>query len=273
MENVLTSRFERNVVSLPAEKPLHAHAVSETVRRERLSIIVPTLNEEKLLRETLRQFPKEFRSAHNIELIVSDGGSTDATLTIAEELADVVVRHNGTHRQTIAEGRNHGARVATGDVLVFLNADTVFAEPHSAIEKISSILATCPDVVALAFPVAIAPGERTVSDAAFHTFFNFYVRLLNGCGINFARGECNILRAGTFRSLGGYDERLAAGEDFELYTRIRGNVFFLRDVLVYESPRRYRKFGYMRILAQWFANAVSGLLRHRSYSKEWETVR
>ena len=71
-------------------------------------------------------FSREWRSAVDAELIVSDGGSTDRTLAIAEQHADIVVRHDDSQRrQTIAEGRNQGAKAASGSVLVFINGDTV----------------------------------------------------------------------------------------------------------------------------------------------------
>ena len=64
------------------------------------------------------------------------------------------------------------------------------------------------------------------------------------------RGECHIVKRELFERAGGYDESLGAGEDFELYTRrLRkyGKIVICKDLTVYESPRRYRKFGYIRV--------------------------
>ena len=58
-----------------------------------ISIIIPALNEEKLLKDTLTQFSPELKSKFKIEIIISDGGSTDATLTIARDYADIIVEN------------------------------------------------------------------------------------------------------------------------------------------------------------------------------------
>ena len=68
----------------------------------RISIVVPALNEEKLIERTLRCFPSETRERLGIEVIVSDGGSSDRTIEIARELVDHVVVHDEPRRQTIA---------------------------------------------------------------------------------------------------------------------------------------------------------------------------
>lgn len=69
----------------------------------KISIIIPTYEEEKAIEQTLRQF-----EAHKdiCEVIVSDGGSKDRTVQRAELLADKVVTHTDTSRQNIAQGRN-----------------------------------------------------------------------------------------------------------------------------------------------------------------------
>ena len=94
-----------------------------------ISIIIPVLQEEKLLFRTMSIFTPERKRRFGLEIIVSDGGSTDATISIAKEFADKVICHTEQRRQTIAEGRNKGAEHAQGDIFVFLNADTFPADP------------------------------------------------------------------------------------------------------------------------------------------------
>ena len=85
----------------------------ETPRR--ISVIIPILNEAKILEKTLSQLRPEL-GPH--ELIVVDGGSTDASVRIAEEYGKVVRSERGRAKQL-----NTGAAVATGDILIFLHAD------------------------------------------------------------------------------------------------------------------------------------------------------
>jgi rSAM/selenodomain-associated transferase 2 len=79
-----------------------------------VSVIIPTLNEEGCLGETLRRLSEQ----KPYELIVVDGGSTDATCQIAASSGRVLHGPRGRAAQM-----NHGAAHATGDVLLFLHAD------------------------------------------------------------------------------------------------------------------------------------------------------
>lgn len=244
----------------------------------RISIVIPALNEELLLERTLACFSRDLREQYRLEVIVSDGGSTDSTLTIAERHADVVVRHTDSSRQTIAAGRNRGAEVARGDVIVFINGDTYPADTRSFLEVITAFAERTGRYArasALACAVHFPPQERKPLDGVFHWIYNHYVALLNAMRIGAGRGECQVVRADVFRAVKGYRDTLAAGEDFDLLARIsrRARVRFAAELLVFESPRRFRKFGYFRILFWWTVNALFVMFAGRSSSDEWEPVR
>ena len=83
----------------------------------RLSIIIPTLNEEKLIERTLIALKGCVPDA---ELIVVDGGSNDATVVRASKHARVLTAKRGRGRQL-----NAGVQAAQGDILLFLHADTI----------------------------------------------------------------------------------------------------------------------------------------------------
>ncbi|MEY3386478.1 MAG: hypothetical protein RIR53_1289 [Bacteroidota bacterium] len=243
-----------------------------------ISVIVPTLQEEKLLDSTLRTFTRQWRSDHNAELIVSDGGSTDRTIEIANAHADVVVLHTESRRQTIAEGRNQGALQARGEVLVFINGDTIPADLTlftSTLEDFAHRRGPYARASALACPVRFVPSDERLADRLFHGYYNTYVRLLSMFRIGAGRGECQVVRKKMFVTVGGYKNHLVAGEDFDLLARVgmKGRVLFARELLVFESPRRFRKFGYFRVIWSWTINGLSVLLRGRSTSDEWEPVR
>ena len=240
----------------------------------RISVVIPTLLEGKYLDRTLRQFSDKLRKQFNLEIIVSDGGSSDNTLEIAGNYTDCVLRHQGKGRQTISKGRNVGAAKASGEFLVFLNGDTVIAQPEQFFGRIITVLADR-KVVAATCDVTIYPEEETFADKAFHGFFNIYFRLLNVIGIGMGRGECQIVRRNPFFEVGGYDENLVAGEDFDLFVKLRrhGKIVFLSGLKVWESPRRFRRYGYRKITLLWFLNALSVFFRGKSAAKEWEPIR
>ncbi len=240
----------------------------------RISIIIPTLNEEKLLGRMLDQFSPELCARHALEVIVSDGGSTDATLEIARRRAVRLVENTSGDRQTISLGRNLGAAAANGATLVFLNADTLLNDRDRFFARIGETLAS-PGLVALTCSVHVFPWERRRSDRLFHGFFNWLFSMMNRVGMAMGRGECHVIRASAFRAVGGYSTSIAAGEDYDMFRRLAalGRVRFLKDLLVFESPRRYRQYGYGKVMASWFVNFLWVSLLHRSVAQEWEAVR
>ncbi|MCC7437935.1 MAG: glycosyltransferase [Armatimonadetes bacterium] len=261
----------------PAWEP--TRGANPAVGNPLISIIVPALNEEKLLERTLRCFPPQLRERYGMELIVSDGGSSDATPLIAEQYADAVARHTEPRRQTIAEGRNRGAERARGVLLVFINADTVPKDAQKFLAALQQIAQEdSPNgsrVVAYACPVEIAPEERQLSDRLFHGFFNRYVRFLNAIGVGMGRGECQVIHRAPFLKAGGYDNGMVAGEDFDLYKRLTrlGTIGHRAELMVHESPRRFRRYGYLRVLWEWTLNALSVIFSGKAVSKEWEQIR
>ena len=99
--------------------------------------------------------------------------------------------------------------------------------------------------------------------------------MLNIIGVGMGRGECQIIRSEVFRKLNGYNEKFAAGEDFDLFRRIRrlGKIYFSRKNIVFESPRRYREIGHFGTMLRWLVNSVSTVILKKSISKEWKQVR
>lgn len=239
-----------------------------------ISVIIPTLNEEKLISQTLSQFTPELKNKYNIEVIVSDGGSIDSTVKKAEAAADRVLKANPDSPQNIPIGRNLGAKNASGKYLYFINADTLFKDTKEFLSRTASALGI-PSVAALTMRFNVFPAEEKFSDKLFHRFYNSYVFLLNSIGMGMGRGECQIVKKEFFDKVNGYNENLAAGEDFDLYKRLKklGKIKYLNDLIVYESPRRYRKFGYVRVFWDWTKNSISVFFRHKSVSDKWEPVR
>ncbi|TAE23103.1 MAG: glycosyltransferase [Candidatus Kapaibacterium sp.] len=259
------------------DSPFHlANTPSEDIR---ISFVIPVLNEERLVMRLVELFTPERRKKYRFEVIASDGASNDASLSLLREaqkrgLVDTILEHTETRRQTIAEGRNKGAEAARGRVLVFINADTV---PHNMDTLCEAVTAweQAKTGIAAATPVYIAPEEQIWSDRIFHACMNVYVRALNVLGIGMGRGECQIVRRAAFEELGGYKSNIVAGEDFDLYTRLRrnGSISWLREAIIYESPRRFRKYGYLAIIWRWFSNSIAVLVLKKSVAREWELIR
>lgn len=97
-----------------------------------LSIIIPTLNEEKALPATLKAL---FTQITDEEIIVVDGGSADQTQVICKSHNNIKFAQSGRGR---ARQLNEGAKQSKGNILLFLHADTIL--PNNALKTIKNII-------------------------------------------------------------------------------------------------------------------------------------
>jgi len=239
------------------------------------SIIIPTLNEEKLLANLLEQFKNNsILSKYDAEIIISDGGSTDNTLQIAKKFTNNILLKNTDEKQNIAGGRNVGAKIANGKFLIFLCADVIFEDIIKFFDFLEKKFVDS-SYLGMTCNVKIFPEEERTSDKIFHLFLNNYFYSLNILGLGMGRGECQVISKEIFEQFNGYNEELAAGEDFDLFRRLRkkGKILHARNILVYESPRRYRKYGYLSVFKDWFINSFYVVIKNKSVSTEWEQIR
>ncbi len=239
-----------------------------------LSIILPTLNEERVLRATLERL--RALTAFPYEVVVSDGNSRDATLKIAHELADQVVVHEGTARQTIANARNLGARIAKGDFLLFLDADIELPDINLLLGEALAAFAADPDLVAATVPISVLKEAETLRDRLLFGTVNAIHQLNNNfLGSGSASGEFQLIRRSAFERVGGYNDGLVAYEDWDLFDRLGriGKTRFLARHHAFHTGRRAHAVGHLRLLLTWIGNALWFKLFGRALSKEWHPVR
>ena len=222
----------------------------------------------------LKQFAPELVQRYKLEIVVSDGGSTDRSLEIAHQHAHRVVENEARIKQTISLGRNEGAKHATGSIFVFLNADTLIKDTDYFFRRINEEI-HADGLAAITCSVEVYPDEQRPIDRYYHGFYNWFFYMMNQVGMGMGRGECHIMKREVFENVKGYAAGIAAGEDYDMFRRLEkiGRIKFLKDVVVYESPRRYRKYGYAYVTASWFMNFLAVQLIRRSILDEWKPVR
>lgn len=240
----------------------------------KLSIIIPTLNEEKVIAKTINAI-KALRSI-SYEVIVSDGASTDRTVEFAKPLADRVVVHDGKTRQNIGQGRNAGAAVAQGEYLVFMDADVSVPKIDNFFAQAIERFEADPGLSGLTVFLKVLPEHITLSDRLFFGLVNRLYQFFNNVmHKGMASGEFQMVRAESFRRIGGFNEKLVVGEDNELFGRLSkiGHTWVETGLFVMHTSRRAHKVGWPKLLMLWALNFIYFTLIKRSFSKEWKAIR
>ena len=240
-----------------------------------ISIIIPTLNEEATIKKTLSTL-RESLAGFPCELIISDGTSTDKTAEIARQYADNVIVYAGTTRQTIAQGKNDGAKVAKGDLLVFIDADITVPRADAFFKELTEFFEKRKDVVALTMPVRPLPGVTTFTDKIGMGIFNIFYRIFNNVlRSGNSSGEFQMVRADKFRSIGGFREDLPSSEDNDLFRRFGkiGRTFFYPKLNVFHPCRRAHAIGWPLLIWKSLRSGTTVMVSGKSPYKEWEVVR
>ena len=240
-----------------------------------LSIIIPTRNEEKVIAGGLKQF-LSFKKKYSLELVVSDGESTDKTVEIAKRFADKIAVRTAGCKHTIAEGRNHGAMVSRGGLLLFFDADVRISDVDFFLSRVVKFFESNPKYIAATANLRVYKTEENWVDFLIHELFNRIICFsTNVPFFHLSKGECQIVRKSAFEKIGGYNEDIVLGEDNDLFWRLcrAGKTYFFKDLVLYHSPRRFRKEGYGKVLVQYLLTGITLLLFRKSHVKEWKPIR
>jgi glycosyltransferase involved in cell wall biosynthesis len=238
-----------------------------------ISFVIPTLNEIKTIERTLTCL-SQFSGRH--EIIVSDGNSTDGTIETCRRHADEVIVYDGDTRQTIAMARNMGAAAAAGDFVVFLDADVIIYDIDDFFATACAEFRRRPQLVALTGRYRVFPEVSTFFDR--YVFFTVGLQFAlqnNVFHIGGAGGEFQMITAEAFQRVGGFDERLTASEDMDMFRRLSniGRTRFVNRLTVWHTGRRAHAIGWPRLLLSWFTNSVSVFVFGKSTSREWTVIR
>ncbi len=203
-----------------------------------VSLVIPTFNEEANVGLLLSDAGRQTRPAD--EVIVADAGSEDDTVAVVRRHPEVTLVRT---TPPVACGRNAGGRKASGEVLIFLDADVrlpaSFLEDFLAEFGRRRLDVACP---------LYRPQNSTPAIRGFHTVFNLATRAFENL-LPSGGGNCIAVRAEVFQSSRGFDPTLKF-DDIELIRRLsRGRRFGIVEQPVYVSDRRYRERGAGRVIA------------------------
>ena len=235
----------------------------------RIAILIPTWNEEQALPATIASL--RAMNPPPDEVLLVDGGSDDATLTIAKdaEITAVTAPKKGRGAQI-----NHGVTIATAEVVCVLHADSLL--PPDAIAVIRATMADRRIALASFTPRLAGPGG-TRWGSTFHNWIKTWYAPLLTRPLLFARGvrllfgdHAMFFRRDQFLAIGGCDERLVVMEEADLCIKLaRFGRTKMVPRWVWTSDRRITTWGrwranwiYFKVGMMWAMGARERLADH-----------
>ena len=197
-----------------------------------LSIIIPTLNEEKYLPSLLDSIKSQ--DYKDYEIIVADAGSKDKTIEIAKKYGCNVVKGG-----LLPAGRNRGAESAKGDLFLFLDSDSMLSNP----KFLSNGLAEFSKRKLDAAGFKLLPYEGKTIDKVGYFLWDTLARITQSFLPHAAAAI--LAKKEIHKAVGGFDEEIVFVEDHP-YVREIGKIArfgFINSECVFVSIRRYENDG------------------------------
>ena len=224
----------------------------------KISIIIPTYNEEEYLPKLLESIKSQ--DFTDYEVIVADAQSNDNTREIAKEYGCVVVEGG-----LPGIGRNNGAKVAKGEILLFLDSDLELTENYltNVIEEFEA------DGLGIAI-TQMTPLSEKKRDKYLHDLANWFMIAVENIKPHGAGCYGIISRKELHDECNGFDEDLSFGEDTDYIERLAEISEFkvLRNAKIGVSTRRLEEEGLYTLLKQYGKSTVNDFRGKRTTAEE-----
>jgi glycosyltransferase involved in cell wall biosynthesis len=241
----------------------------------KISVIVCAHNEAFYLPACLHSLLAQSRVPD--EIIVINNASTDTTGEVARAIAGVGVLDEPRKGLTVA--RESGRLIATGDLLVYVDADC--RAPLTWLERVERRFLRDRELIALSAPYRFYDwdwwGRLLIRayDVTLAPLTQVLVKHLLGIGTIFYGGNFAVRRE-ALDQIGGFDTSIEFhGEDTNVGRRLHavGKVTLVQDCYLYTSARRYRAMGKRAVIQLYIRNFTSELLHHRPKDRTHLDVR
>jgi glycosyltransferase involved in cell wall biosynthesis len=236
----------------PKREPIHRDR--NTARASTVSVVIPAHNEEAYLKDTLTALR---RQRYPCEIIVVANGCDDRTADVARDHCDRLVVLS---QKSLGVARNLGAKIAGGELLIFLDADTLLE--RNALRVIVNHF----QKTDAAGTVKGRPDTGRFAYQLIYGLKNFMHRAV------LRNGSAGVIICWKkdFVGLGGFNEHLEVRENSELMKRLKrfGGYRYIGGTVATTSMRRYERRGVWRIVWLWTKLWVESLfndLQHRKY--------
>lgn len=229
--------------------------------KPRISVVIPTYNEEKNIRRTILKLNHQTIPREDYEVIIVDGDSKDRTREIAEEMGARVVLQK---RKGIGGARNDGFLAAKADFVATTDADCIV--PNQWLEIFLEDLQD-PRVVAVTGPDG--PIEQNWKSNLTYFILRCFIQGITLFNLYGTAGTNSAFRKTAFLKCGGY-KSLPHSDDVEIAFRIKkfGKIVYDIRTFVNLSVRRLEQKGYMNVVSKWLKGDIYIFLGKEITTKE-----
>jgi glycosyltransferase involved in cell wall biosynthesis len=220
-----------------------------------ISIVIPTLNEEKFLPRLLESI--KIQDFFDYEIIVSDGGSSDKTKEIAESMGCFFIEDK-KHRHPSWQ-RNNGAKISKGDILLFLDADSVL-QPGFLKKTLAEFEAR--KLTGAGFYFVFNPNSFSYHIfSVLSNFFCFFRQYFSPVSV----GAGILARRDAHDKIKGFDTEIFLAEDYDYCDRLskEGKFRMIKSQTLLYSSRRLKKDGWWSTAYAWTQMAMFTFFRKK----------
>jgi len=235
-----------------------------------VSIITPVYNAEKTIRETIASVLAQ--TFTDFELILIDDGSTDDSLSIMQRFSDPRIQLFTFPNAGPQKSRNRGIDKATGQYLAFIDADDLWSTDKLECQ-VNALRETPQAAVAYSWTDVINEQSQVIHPGRYQDFEgDVFEPLLRD---NFLGSGSNpLVRAEAMRTVGGFDEAIVAGQDWDMWLTLATRFKF---VVVRKVQIFYRKISYAKSWSSNLKRQEVGLTqvieKHVGHLKEATTLK
>jgi glycosyltransferase involved in cell wall biosynthesis len=236
---------------------------------QRISLVIPAYNEEKYLGNCLKSVLAHSQEFH--EIIVINNASTDKTAEVARSFPGVRVIHEP--EKGITHARQRGCAEASGDIIAYIDADTVISEHWPP--GISNAFGNIPDLVCLSGPCIyydFPPFRQFLT----RLYWRFLAQPASWFTGYLAIGGNLVVKKEALEKIGGFNRAINFyGEDTDVAKRLSkvGKVVFRQDFYLHTSARRLHHEGFLKIAWRYTLNFLSVVFTHRVFTKKYQDIR
>ena len=244
--------------------------MDHTVARVKYSVIVPTYNEEHYILKCLQAINDQRYDRAQFEIILADSDSTDNTQKVAKPLCDRII---ATELRGIALGRNRGAAEASGECLLFVDADAVIEQ-----DFLHQLDRCFRDRSVVAVTGVARPSDGRLLQRFVYVSTYGLVRAFKAIGLALFPGICVAYRREAFQKGNGFREDFGIVEDLDLSRRISklGKCVVCPKAVAHVSTRRLQQHALSTVLFHvyndlkyLFTGTAAGTYPKREELKSW----